>query len=71
MARQSTSFGRGMLAGVLVMVGALGAHWFITPDALGATAFDRVFTGAQILVGFGGAVWVGLWDRFETRRSAA
>jgi len=71
MARRSTSFGRGTTAGILIALGALGAHWFITPAAYRASSFDRVVTAVQILVGFGGALWLAIWDRHITHGSAA
>ena len=71
MARPTTSFGRGIMAGLLLAIGTFGAHWFITPDAYRATTLDRALVVVQILVGFGGAAWLTLVDRRVTRRSAA
>lgn len=71
MARPSTSFGRGILAGLLLAIGTVGAHWFITADAYRATNVDRSLTGIQIVIGFGGAAWLALLERRVAWRSAA
>jgi threonine/homoserine/homoserine lactone efflux protein len=52
-------FDRGLLAGVLLMLGASAMHWFITPMAHpGASTLQRVGVIAQALIGFGGFAWL-------------
>jgi hypothetical protein len=52
-------FDRGLLAGVLLMLGASAAHWFITPMAHpDASTMQRIGATAQALLGFGGFAWL-------------
>jgi hypothetical protein len=63
------SFDWGMVAGVLLMLGANALHWFITPMRHpDATTFQQLATGAQAVVGVGGAIW--LITRWRVRRAS-
>jgi len=53
-----TSFNRGVLAGILLSLGAQALHWFITPDHIHASALREVGVALQATVGFGGAWWL-------------
>ncbi|MEO7040980.1 MAG: hypothetical protein ABI035_01845 [Gemmatimonadaceae bacterium] len=56
---KSEVFGRGALAGVLAMVGAIAAHWFITPARHpDAGRWAQIATLVELVVGFGGAAWL-------------
>ena len=52
-------FNHGLLAGMLVMLGASAIHWFITPMAHpDASTMQRSGVIAQALIGFGGVAWL-------------
>ena len=56
---KSEVFGRGALAGMLAMVGAIAVHWFITPARhADAGRWAQIAALVQLVVGFGGAVWL-------------
>jgi hypothetical protein len=66
---EQKSFDRGMLAGVLLTLGAYGINWFITPMRHpDATSLQQLAAGVQVLAGIGGAIW--LISRSRSRRSA-
>ena len=63
------AFDRGVLAGVLLSVGASAMHWFITPAAHpDASTARHVGVIAEALIGFGGCAWP-IW-RNRQRASA-
>ena len=51
------AFNHGMVAGILLMVGAQAAHWFIAghPDAGSVRMYLVVL---QLVSGLGGAAWM-------------
>jgi hypothetical protein len=56
---EQKSFDRGMLAGMLLMLGAIALHWFITPMRHpDAGTIEYWLTGIQAVVGIGGAIWL-------------
>lgn len=56
-----SAFGSGVLAGMLLMVAALGVNWLITPARHPDAATGRyVATIVQIVVGIGVATWLYL-----------
>jgi len=53
------AFDWGVLAGILLMLGADALHWFITPMRHpDATTVNYVATAVQAIVGIGGAGWL-------------
>lgn len=63
MNHQRRAFERGGAAGVLLALGAMAVHWFISPAALDATGLRQAAVAAQALVGFGGALLLWLNQR--------
>lgn len=62
--RKSTAFSRGVLTGVLAMIGASAAHWLITPmQHPDASIMQQLLTVVQLLIGFGGALWLAVRER--------
>jgi hypothetical protein len=60
---ENTSFNRGFLSGILLMLGAEAVHWFIgvgTPEA-GALRVTAVV--AQAAIGLGGGAWLYVRQR--------
>ena len=57
----SRSFERGVVAGILLMLGADAGYWFVTPAAHpAATLAQTVGVWAQLIAGLGGGGWM-LW----------
>ena len=55
----NNAFDRGLVAGVLLMLGAGAIHWFITPAAHpDPSSLQRVGTVIQAVAGFGGFAWL-------------
>jgi len=64
-------FNTGFLAGVLVMIGAQAASWFIqSPDAGGAGALRMAAVIVQAVLGFGGATWLYARERGRAARTS-
>ena len=59
------NFDYGLVAGVLLMVAADAAHWFITPHA-DASSARTLAVIAQALVGLIGAAWLVKTKRRST-----
>lgn len=57
------AFDRGMLAGILLMLGGHAGHWFIAYGHPGSGAVRTVLVAVQLVAGFGGAVWLILQRR--------
>ena len=56
------AFDRGLLAGLLLMLGAQGVYWFITPHSHpDAGSLRTALVAIQCLVGFGGGAWLMRW----------
>ena len=68
-ARQA--FDWGALAGMLWMLGAYGAHWFITPmNHPDAGVLETAASVAELVFGFGGGLWLYLRRRPPEHRDA-
>ena len=66
---EQRSFDRGFVAGMLLMLGAYGVNWFITPmQHPDASTLQQLAAGIQVVVGVGGAIW--LISRSRSRRPA-
>lgn len=53
------AFDRGMLAGILLMVGAQGLYWFATASAHpDASSLRTAMVAFQCVAGFGGMLWL-------------
>jgi threonine/homoserine/homoserine lactone efflux protein len=66
---KAQSFESGVTAGMLLMLGSIAAHWFITPAAHSdAGPVHTAFAAAQLAAGWGGGGWL-LWR--ARRRSRA
>lgn len=70
MTRQSTPFGRGILVGMLIIVGAAGLYWFITPNAEMASGWRNLLVGLQTLLCLGGASLLAWRERRHAGRDA-
>lgn len=54
----------GVVAGMLLILGADALHWFITPmQHPDASTMMRLAMGAQAVVGIGGGVWLIMRQR--------
>jgi len=64
---EAKAYKRGVMVGLLAMVGAQAVHWFITasPDTSDPSTLRTVAVAIQAVVGLGGALWLSL----EHRRS--
>jgi hypothetical protein len=70
--RQHSGFADGVLAGLLLSLGAQAIHWFITPMAHpDASTARELGVVIQAAVGFGGALWLCLRQRRRTTLSTA
>jgi len=63
MNHQRRAFQRGAAAGVLLALGAMAMHWFISPASLEATGLRHAAVAGQALVGFVGALLLWLNQR--------
>jgi hypothetical protein len=64
-----SSFRRGLLAGMLLMLGGQAVNWFIgggTPDA---STIRTIAVALQAIVGFGGAWWLYVRQRSRAAQS--
>jgi len=53
------AFDRGLIAGVLLMLGAQGVYWFITPMSHPAAgSMQTALVVVQCLAGLGGGAWL-------------
>ncbi|HVX38249.1 MAG TPA: hypothetical protein VHB25_01655 [Gemmatimonadaceae bacterium] len=69
LARQA--FDWGALAGMLWMLGAYAAHWFVTPMSHPHAGFLATGSAAaELVIGFGGGVWLYLRRRPAEQRNA-
>lgn len=65
--RDNTSFRRGLLVGVLLMLGSHAVHWLLTPASHPDASLARIIAvGMQAILGYGGALWVLLQRRSAT-----
>ena len=65
---ENKSFNRGLLVGILAMLGAQAAHWFLTPmNHPDASALRTTGVGIQVVAGFGGAIWTAMQQRAASR----
>jgi hypothetical protein len=64
-------FNRGLLAGVLMMIGAQAVGWFIqSPGASHASALRTAAVIVQAVIGFGGATWLYARERGRAIRTS-
>lgn len=62
------AFNRGLLVGILLMIGATAIHWFLTPGLYAdATGWRKLMVAGQAAFGLGGALWVYLVHRLNRR----
>jgi hypothetical protein len=68
---QSSGFDRGVLAGMLIAIGAVSGNWLITPHP-GATTLRTIGVVAQAVLTFGVGAWLIARERsLQTRQAAA
>lgn len=66
---ESGAFRRGVVVGMLLMIGAIAVHWMITPlRHPEATELEQVAAIVQLAVGFGGAAWLAWRQRSREKR---
>ena len=66
---ENSLFNRGLLTGMLLMLGAQAVHWFITPISHpDAGALRTTGVGVQAAIGFGGALWLFVRQRSKYPR---
>jgi hypothetical protein len=60
----TSGFGAGVVAGILLSLAAISAHWLITPARHpNATSANTIFAWALIALGVGGFAWLYLHNR--------
>ncbi len=65
------AFDRGLLAGLLLMLGAQGVYWFITPMSHpDAGSTQTALVVLQCLAGLGGGAWLIRWRAGVPERAA-
>lgn len=63
------TFNRGVMAGLLAMIGGQAVHWFLTPMSHpDATSLRVIGVAVQAVLGFGGACLVMLRSRAAQKR---
>jgi len=63
---ENASFYRGVLAGILLALGGQAVYWFVTPMSHpDASALRAAAVAVQAAVGFGGALWLFIRQRFH------
>ena len=67
---KSSGFDRGVLAGMLIAVGAVSGNWLITPHR-GASTLRTVGVVAQAVLTLGIGTWLILRERGRQKRQAA
>jgi hypothetical protein len=55
------AFKRGMMAGILLMIGSHAVNWFISHP--GASTNRALMVGLQLVIGLGGGAWLILQQR--------
>jgi hypothetical protein len=69
---KSSGFDRGILAGMLIMVGAVSGNWLITPaQHPDASTLRTMGVVAQLVLGIGVGVWLIVRERSLQKRQAA
>jgi hypothetical protein len=68
---KNAPFNRGLLAGVLAMIGAQAVGWFIqSPGAADVSALRTAAVIVQAVIGFGGATWLYARERARATRTS-
>lgn len=63
------TFSRGVMVGLLAMIGGQAVHWFLTPlSHADATPLRTAGVGVQALLGLGGALWIARRSRAVLKR---
>ena len=67
---KSSGFDRGVLAGMLIVFGAVSGNWLITPHP-GASTLRIIGIVAQTVLGIGVGIWMILRERSLQKSQAA
>ena len=68
----SSGFERGVIAGILVAIGASAVNWFITPmNHPDASTLRNVGVAIQAIVGLGVGIWLIIRERIQRTKAAA
>jgi len=67
---KSSGFDRGVLAGMLIAVGAASGNWLVTPHP-GASTLRTIGVVAQVVLGIGVGAWMIVRERGLQKRQAA
>jgi hypothetical protein len=67
---KSSGFDRGVLAGMLITIGAVSGNWLITPHQ-GASSLRTIGVVAQAVLTLGIGAWLILRERSLQKRQAA
>ena len=71
MTNSGGAFGRGVLAGIFVSLGAIAVYWFITPASQTASSLRLSAVVGQAFLGFGVALMLWLRERRGSAQSNA
>jgi len=67
----SSGFERGVIAGILVAIGASAVNWFITPMSHpDASTLRNVGVAIQATVGLGVGIWLIMRERIQRAKTA-
>ena len=67
---KSSGFDRGVLAGMLITVGAVSGNWLITPHP-GSSTLRTIGVVAQAVLTFGVGAWLIVRERILQKRQPA